>query len=44
MITDIINKIRKSDALCDSEREYLDAVLKQPHSPDFVQLWLAGLV
>lgn len=44
MIKNIIEKIRKSNSLDDSELEYLNMVISNPVHEDFPELYLSGLV
>lgn len=44
MIKDIIVKIRMGACLCDHEQEFLEHVISKPQHPEYVQLWIAGLV
>ncbi len=44
MIKDIIVKISKGFSLADDEQEFLEFVLDRPKHPEYMQLWVAGLV
>ena len=43
-MSQIIVRIRMGESLSDEEMEMLEMVRKDPKNPDFVELYLAGLV